>query len=353
MRIISNKMWKTMMKMMKRWQLEQFGIENLTLVEVPVPTPQKNEVLIKVNAVSLNYRDKLVIEGELLPELPEMPFTPASDMSGEIVALGEGGSRFSIGEQVIANFWATWLDGKAPAEMLYHGHSLGGPLPGVLAEYIVLHEDILVRSPLSLTSEEAATLPVAGLTAWFALGELGKLQQNDYVLLQGTGGVSLFAHQIAHALGAHTIITSRSEEKLHKVKALGATAVINTQHMPNWADEVVKLTDGHGADHILELIGGDNLRQSVNALAADGRISQIGFMADSDLAVPALPLMLRRGIIQGITVGHRRALEDLCRIVEQYKITPIIGEKYDFNNAKQAFEHLQQGAFGKIVISVN
>ncbi len=341
------------MKQMKRWQLTEFGLENLQLAEVEIPNPAKNEVLIKVNAVSLNYRDKLVIEGLLLPELPQMPFTPISDMAGDVVALGDDVSRVAIGESVIANFWSQWLDGKAPNSMMDHGQSLGGPLPGVLAQYIVVHEDILVKSPKSLTSEEASTLPVAGLTAWFALWEKGKVHQGETVLVQGTGGVSLFGMQIAKALGANVIVTSRSQEKIDAIKALGVSSVINTKQFPNWDEEAMKLTNGKGVDYILELIGGDNIRQSVNALAADGHIFQIGFMSNSELVIPALPLMLRRAVIQGITVGHRRGLEDLCEFVDRHEIKPIIDKVYDFDQVKAAFAQLEIGAFGKIVIRVN
>lgn len=341
------------MQQMKRWQLSEFGLENLQLAEVEIPNPAKHEVLIKVKAVSLNYRDKLVIEGCLLPGSPQMPFTPVSDMAGEVVELGDGVSRVTVGELVIANFWTQWIDAKAPKDMISHGQSMGGPLPGVLAQYIVVHEDFLVKSPGSLTPEESSTLPVAGLTAWFALWEKGNVHQGENVLVQGTGGVSLFGMQIARALGANVIVTSRSEDKIKAIKALGITSVINTGLSPNWAEEALKLTKGEGVDHILELIGGDNLRQSVNALAPDGNIFQIGFMRNSELAMPAVPFMLRRAVIQGITVGHRRALEELCEFIDKHKIKPIIYKVYNFDQAKDAFAQLEAGAFGKIVIRVN
>ena len=179
-------------KSMKVWQLPTFGLANLEMAQRSVPRPGPNEVLVKVAAVSLNYRDKLVVNGELLPELPPMPFVPVSDMTGEVVELGSQTSRFKVGDRVMGNFWTQWLEGEPPRAMLKHGLSLGGPLPGMLAEYVALSEEVAVAAPSSLSDEEASTLPVAALTAWFALVEAGKLRQGQTVLVQGTGGVSLF-----------------------------------------------------------------------------------------------------------------------------------------------------------------
>ena len=342
-----------MAQTMKRWQLSSFGLENLHLAEVPLPTPGPEELLVKVSAVSLNYRDKLVLEGKLLPDLPEMPFTPVSDMAGVIVATGAGVTRFRTGDRVTGNFWTHWHDGDAPADMARHGRSLGGPLPGMLAEYVLLHEETAVASPDSLSDEEVSTLPVAALTAWFALVETGKLRKGQRVLVQGTGGVALAGLQLAKALGAEVTVLSRSEEKLQRAKALGASGLINTRLTPEWSLPATELSRGEGFDHILELIGGDNLRQSAQALAPGGRIAQIGFLKGSEITLPAVPLMLKRAVIQGITVGHRRALEDLCQAAESYQIRPVIDKIYDFTDVKAAFAHLEQGPFGKIVIRVS
>jgi NADPH:quinone reductase-like Zn-dependent oxidoreductase len=337
---------------MKRWQLPSFGLKNLEQAAVPVPKPDSRELLVRVLAVSLNYRDKLVVEGELLPDVPAMPLTPVSDMAGEVVATGDGVSRFKIGDRVLGNFWTQWIDGAPPREMTRHGLSLGGPLPGVLAEYVLLHEDVAVAAPVSLTDREASTLPIAGLTAWFALVETGKLKADDTVLVEGTGGVALFGLQIARAFGARVIVTSRSAEKLERVKALGACDVIDTSATPDWSGVALKLTEGRGVDHVLELIGGDNLNQSLAALASGGRIAQIGFLNGAEIRLSAVPMMLKRTIIQGITVGHRRALEDLIRAIDTHGIKPIIDEIYDFNAVPAAFDHLERGPFGKIVIDV-
>lgn len=341
-----------MSEMMRRWQLPAFGLDNLELVEAPVPTPGSCDLLIRVGAASLNYRDKLVVEGKLLPDRPAMPFMPVSDMAGEVVAIGNSVTRFKTGDRVMGNFWTQWIDGAPPAEMTRHGLSLGGPLAGVLADYVVLHEDIAVAAPVSLTEAEASTLPVAALTAWFALVETGKLSADETVLVQGTGGVALFGLQIASAIGARTIVTSRSAEKLERAKALGAWGLIDSGTTPQWSDAALSLTDGRGVDHVLELVGGDNIGQSAAALSSGGRIAQIGFMKGADIVLSAVPMMLKRAVIQGITVGHRRAFEDLVRFVDARGIKPVIDRIDSFEEAPAAFAHLERGPFGKIVIDV-
>lgn len=336
--------------LMKRWQLTCFGSENLRQVEVPLPEPSLNQLLIKVSAVSLNYRDKLVISGQLLPDMPPLPFTPVSDMAGVVIATGSGVTRFKPGDRVIGNFWVEWWDGDAPKDMVRHGGSLGGPLPGMLSEYVVLDENSAVASPSHLSDEEASTLPVAALTAWSALVETGKIESGQRVLVQGTGGVALAGLQLARAFGAEVTVISRSEEKLQQAMRLGATHLINTHLTPEWSQKALELTNGQGFDHILELIGGANLRYSADALAPAGRIAQIGFLGSEEMMLSAIPLMLKGAVIQGINVGHRRGLEDLCRAVEYYDIKPVIGKIYRFSDAKAAFAHLDKGPFGKIVI---
>jgi NADPH:quinone reductase-like Zn-dependent oxidoreductase len=339
-----------MSETMRRWQLPSFGLKNLEFAEAPMPTPGGNELLIRVAAVSLNYRDRLVVEGELLPDRPAMPFVPVSDMAGEVVALGADVSRFKVGDRVLGNFWTQWIDGEPPREMTRHGLSLGGPLPGVLSEYVALHEDVAVRAPASLTAAEASTLPVAALTAWFALIETGYLKAGETVLVQGTGGVALFGLQFAQAHGARTVVTSRSAEKLERAKALGAFGVIDRCANPDWSVSALGLTDGHGVDHVLELIGGDNISQSAAALASGGRIAQIGFMKGSDIILSAVPMMLKRAIIQGVSVGHRRAFDDMNRAIDEHGIKPVIDKVYAFEDAPAAFDHLERGPFGKVAV---
>lgn len=209
------------------------------------------------------------------------------------------------------------------------------------------------RPPASLTDEDVSTLPVAALTAWFALVETGKLKAGDTVLVQGTGGVALFGLQIAHALGARVIVTSRSAHKLDRAKRLGAWGVIDTSAEPQWSGAALELTGGRGVDHVLELIGGDNIGESAAALASGGRIAQIGFMKGAEIVLSAVPMMLKRAVIQGITVGHRRAFEDLVRMIDAHGVKPVIDRTYRFEDVPAAFDHLERGPFGKIVINVS
>lgn len=341
-----------MSETMRRWQLPSFGLGNLQLVDAPMPAPGFGELLIRVAAVSLNYRDMLVVEGGLLPDRPAMPFVPVSDMAGEVVAIGAGVSRFKTGDRVLGNFWTQWIDGAPPLAMSRHGLSLGGPLPGMLADYVTLHEDIAVEAPASLTAAEASTLPVAALTAWFSLVETGRVAAGETVLVQGTGGVALFGLQFARAFGARVIVTSRSAGKLARATALGATAVIDTGPTTDWSARALQLTGGRGVDHVLEIIGGDNLRQSATALASGGRIAQIGFLAGEEIRLPAVPMMLKRAIIQGVSVGHRRAFEAMNRAIDAHGIKPVIDGTYAFEDAPAAFNHLASGPFGKVVITL-
>ncbi|MCD9033061.1 NAD(P)-dependent alcohol dehydrogenase [Luteimonas sp. Y-2-2-4F] len=337
---------------MQAWQLPRFGLRHLERACRPVPRPGPGELLVEVGAVSLNYRDLLVAEGGLLPRLPRMPFVPASDMAGRVVACGAGTQRFRPGDRVMGHFWTQWRDGDPPPALLAHGDSLGGPLPGMLAEYVLLPEEAAVRAPATLDAVAAATLPVAALTAWFALVESGRLRAGQTVLVQGTGGVSLFALQFAAALGARAIVASRDPAKLERARALGAWAGIDTTARPDWDEAALALTDGRGVDHVVEVIGGDNLSRSLRALAAGGRIAQVGFLQDTELRVPALSLMLRRASLHGISVGHRRAFEDMVAAIDALRIAPAIDRIVPFAQAPDAFERLREGAFGKVVIAV-
>ncbi|WP_294990830.1 NAD(P)-dependent alcohol dehydrogenase [uncultured Stenotrophomonas sp.] len=338
---------------MNSWELDAPGLAHLHPVQRLIPRPGPGQLLVKVGAVSLNYRDALVINGGLLPGALPRPFVPASDMAGVVVETGPGACRFDVGQRVMGNFWTQWLDGAPPLEMLQHGLSLGGPLPGMLAGYVVLDEDVAVATPPSLSDEQACTLPVAALTAWFALVEAGQVRAGQTVLVQGTGGVSLFALQFAQALGARVIATSRSDSKLARVEQLGAWATINTGQYPDWGARAMELTAGQGVDHVLELLGGDNLAQSVAALAVGGHILQIGFLQETELRMPAVPLMLRRATLTGVSVGHRRAFEAMNAFIQRERLQPVIDAVFPFADVPAAFARLQQGPFGKVVVQVD
>ncbi len=334
---------------MKAWQLTGFGLDHLVLNDIPQPEPGPGEVLIRISAVSLNYRDKLLYDGNYNPHL-QFPITQVADAVGEVVALGPNATRFRIGDRVVTNYCTTWIDGPPKGkETLY---SLGSTIPGALADYLVLTENALVAAPAYLTDEEAAALPCAALTAWYALVEKGGLKANQTVLIQGTGGVSLFGLQIAHALGATTIVTSSSDEKLARVKTLGASHTINYTRTPAWEKEALAITNKQGVDHILEVVGGNAVNQSIEALKPEGQISIIGILDGFNSDIPLFSLIKKQAVLRGISVGPRRALEDMLRKFDELKLHPVIDSVYSFTNAHKAFERLEHGAFGKIVIRV-
>jgi NADPH:quinone reductase-like Zn-dependent oxidoreductase len=304
-------------------------------------------VLVKVGAVSLNYRDGAIVDGTM-SALTDGVLIPGSEIAGEIVASGPGVTRFSVGDRVITNDIVTWVDGPRPPE-----NTNSAAIMGRLSEYAVVPVEILSASPRTLNTIGASTLPVAALTAWFAVVELGHIYAGQTIVVQGTGGVSLFAVQFAAAHGARVIVTSSNDDKIARVLALGASDGINRTEHPEWQRVVLELTDGRGADHILEMAGGDNLARSVEAVGLGGRISIIGLLDDRELRAPILPILMRRVTLAGIGVCHRRALEDMVRAVDRLQIKPVIDMVYGFHEAPQAFAHLKRGPFGKVVIRVN
>ncbi|HAS0831272.1 TPA: NAD(P)-dependent alcohol dehydrogenase [Enterobacter cloacae] len=339
-----------MAETMQRWSMNALGRENLKLTQEPVPKPGPGEVRMRVNAVALNYRDKMVIEG-MMPIPLSFPFTPASDMAGVVDSIGEGVTRFQPGARVISTFFPEWIDSRPQADARHLPYKTsGGYFPGMLAEYVIVNENGLVAAPETLDDVEASTLPCAGLTAWFALVERGNLRAGQSVLVQGTGGVAIFALQIAKALGAEVYVTSGSDEKLARAKKLGADRGIN-RLKGDWAEALLTLTQDRGIDHIIETVGGENLQHSLRAVAVHGRISVIGVLAGSEITLSAGELLLKSPVIQGIGVGHRRALEEFVRAVEVTGLKPVIEQRYRFDQLEQALEHLDRGAFGKIVLT--
>ncbi|CAH5416537.1 zinc-dependent alcohol dehydrogenase family protein [Enterobacter cloacae] len=339
-----------MAETMQRWSMNALGRENLKLTQEPVPKPGPGEVRVRVNAVALNYRDKMVIEG-MMPIPLSFPFTPASDMAGVVDSIGEGVTRFQPGARVISTFFPEWIDGRPQADARHLPYKTsGGYFPGMLAEYVIVNENGLVAAPETLDDVEASTLPCAGLTAWFALVERGNLRAGQSVLVQGSGGVAIFALQIAKALGAEVYVTSGSDEKLARAKKLGADRGIN-RLKGDWAEALLTLTQDRGIDHIIETVGGENLQHSLRAVAVHGRISVIGVLAGSEITLSAGELLLKSPVIQGIGVGHRRALEEFVRAVEVTGLKPVIEQRYRFDQLEQALEHLDRGAFGKIVLT--
>ncbi len=340
-----------MTKSMRRWEIAAGGRENLRVVTAATPSPGPRELLVRTSAVSLNSRDKLFIDLGVYKQFA-LPFTPGSDLAGVVAAVGSGASRFGVGDRVLTSFAAGWLDGPPQPRGANMPDSLGGNLPGVLAEYVVLPEEWVVATPGSLSDSQASTLPVAGLTAWTALIELGQLRPGETVLVQGTGGVSLFALQIASAAGARVIVTSGSPEKLARAQKLGAAHGIDRRATPDWPRAVRDLTAGRGADHVLEMVGGENLNRSLEALAPGGRVSVIGLLESPEYAFGAIPLFRNQATVQGIFVGPRRSLENFVQAIEPLRLEPVIDTEYDFADLPRALDHLDRGPFGKIVMRV-
>ncbi|WP_074069252.1 zinc-dependent alcohol dehydrogenase family protein [Rhizobium gallicum] len=331
----------------KQWAIDNIGPTNLMVREAAVEEASGNNVLVRAEAVSLNYRDKLVLEtGMGLPL--QFPFVPASDLAGVVEAVGPDVTRFKPGDRVITTFLPGRINGPGLGDARHPPYkTLGGYYPGVLSEYVTFSEDWFVHAPKTLDAVEASTLPCAGLTAWFALIELGRLKAGDKVVIQGTGGVALFGLQLAKMHGAEVIITSANAEKLERARALGADHGIGRE---NWAESVLELTEDYGADHIFEIAAGANFGESLKAVAVNGRISVIGVMDGFDLSAPVQSLLLKSPTVQGLSVGHRRALEDLVRAVDRTGLKPVIDKRYSFDELPKALQHLDRGPFGKIVI---
>lgn len=332
---------------MKAWQLTGFGLSNLKLNNVPEPVPGEGEVLLRVRAVSLNYRDKLLVDGKYNPHLI-FPMTQGADACGIVISNGAGASRFREGDRVITQYATRWIDGPPNGkESLY---TLGNVIPGSLSEYLVIHENALVAAPVGLTDEEASALPCAGLTAWQALMEQGRLKAGDTVLLQGTGGVSLFGLQIAHAVGATTIVTSSVDEKLQLAYRLGADFTVNYRSSPEWEKDVLALTKKRGVDQVLDVVGGENLVRSLKALRPEGQISIIGVLEAAEARLPLFSVIQKQAVIRGISTGPRVALERFVRQYASWGLRPVIAASYHFLETPEAYAHLERGPFGKIVI---
>lgn len=328
----------------------EFGIDALTVNERLLPALKSHQVKVRVRAVSLNYRDLLVVKGLYSRKLP-VPMVPVSDGAGEVVEVGENVSRFKVGDRVAASFMQRWLSGPIDADGAMS--ALGGAINGMLAEYVVLSEDGLVHYPKHLAYEEAATLPCAALTAWNGLIASGGIKPGDTVLTMGTGGVSLFALQFAKLSGARVIITSSSDQKLERAKKLGADETINYKENPDWEKNVIAITEGLGADHVIELGGAGTLARSLKAVKLGGQISLIGVLAGGDATVNPMPVLMKNVRLQGIHVGSRKMFEEMNVAINQHKLKPVIDKVFNFDEVKEALKYMESGAhFGKIVIQV-
>lgn len=336
------------MKVMRIHQVG--GVEGLRIEEQATPAPGPGQVLVRVKAASLNYRDLLVIKGLYSRNLP-LPLVPLSDGAGEVAAVGAGVSRFKTGDRVAAAFMQTWVAGR-PTELAAKS-ALGGAIDGMLAEYVVLHEDGLVPVPTHLTMEEAATLPCAGVTAWHALFGEAPLATGESVLVQGTGGVSLFALQFARLAGARVIATSSSDAKLQRALALGASDGINYKTTPDWDKRVRELTGGEGVDHVVEVGGAGTLAKSLRSIRMGGQVSLIGVLSGGSGEVAFFPVLMKNIRVQGIYVGSRAMFEAMNRAIALHQLRPVVDRVFSFEETADAYRYMESAAhFGKIVICI-
>ena len=337
---------------MKAYEIQgAFGLDNLRVVDRPEPRPGPGQILLRVRACSLNFRDLLTIQGQYNPRQP-LPLIPLSDGVGEVVEVGERVSRFKVGERVAGIFAQAWLGGEPNQERLRS--TLGGPFDGMLAEYVLLDQQGAVRVPDHLSDEEAACLPCAGVTAWAALTKYRQLTPGQSVLLQGTGGVSIFALQFAKLLGATVIITSSSDDKLQRARQLGADHLINYHQQPDWEKPVRSLTDKLGVDHIVEVGGAGTFERSLKALRAGGFIAMIGVLTGRAAPLSVIPILMSSITVQGITVGSRDDFEALNRAVAAAGLRPVVDRVFSFAEVPEALKLLERGGhFGKIVIKLD
>jgi len=324
-----------------------FGVDNLKLVDRPDPQPGPYQVAVRVKAASLNFRDLLTAQGLYNPK-QKLPLVPCSDGAGEVIAVGPSVTRFKVGDRVASVFSQSWLGGAPDRSKL--ATTLGGPLDGMLAEQVVLREEGLVPVPAHLSDEEAATLPCAAVTAWSALMQ-GNLTAGDTLLVQGTGGVSLFALQFGKLLGARVIATSSSDEKLSRARELGASDGINYKAEPEWAKKARALTANVGVDHVIEVGGAGTLEQSLRAVRMGGHVSVIGQLTGNAGQINLIPILMQNVRLQGVLVGSRETFESMNKAISLHKLRPVIDRVFPLAEARAAFQHLASGAhFGKIVI---
>jgi NADPH:quinone reductase-like Zn-dependent oxidoreductase len=341
---------------MYAYPVNQFGVDHLERAELPMLQIASGMVLIRVHAVSINYRDLLIVQGLYNPKMV-LPRIPCSDGAGEVVAIGDGVNRVRVGDRVCGIFMQRWFDGPLTAER--SKAALGGDVDGMLAEYVLLPQDGVVPFPEHLSYEEAATLPCAGVTAWNALHYAGEPAHpalpGETIVIQGTGGVSIFALQFAKLLGATVIGTSSSDEKLTRAHGLGLDAGCNYKKHPEWSKWVAEVTGRQGADRIIEVGGAGTFGQSLRGVRVGGVIAQIGILSGSVTSEPLAlaPILHKQLCVQGIYVGSRAMFEEMNAAIAKAKLRPVIDRVFAFDDVRKALLHMQSAVhFGKIVIRV-
>ncbi|MBX3483770.1 NAD(P)-dependent alcohol dehydrogenase [Phenylobacterium sp.] len=328
-----------------------WGLDAIQVVEKPAPTPGPGQVLVRMKAVSLNYRDLLMVNGMYgrAPSQTTDVITPFSDGCGHVEAVGEGVTRFKAGDRVATLFFQGWISGPPSLEKVVT--ALGFPIPGAGSELQTFSEHGLSKVPEYLSDNEVATLPCAALTAWRGLFADARLEPGDTVVLQGTGGVSIFGLQFAHAAGLRTLITSSSDAKLERARELGADHVVNYRATPAWSKPVREATNGRGADFIMEVGGGGTIQESMRAVRIGGHIAVIGVVAGAGDPFNPAALIGNSAKLQGLSVGSRDMFESMCRMMDLKKIFPVVDKVFPFTEAKAAFGAMAAGEhFGKIVL---
>ncbi|KKO89247.1 hypothetical protein AAW12_24390 [Sphingobacterium sp. Ag1] len=333
---------------MRAIQLDNYGVEHLKVTELPIPKIGENEVLVRTTAVSLQYLDLLTVENTTGFNIP-LPFIPVSEGVGVVESIGKNVTRWKMGDRVLIPFITRWEAGKMTP---YHNIQRAGlQVSGTLAEFTVQPENTLVRTPENLTDAEATSLPVAGLTAWAMLVTQANIRAGQTVLIQGSGGVSLFALQIAKMAGLKIIATTGNKEKEDKLKALGADEVINYKEFPEWSNEIQRRNNGVGVDVTLDVAGNESIEQSILSVKEHGFVGLVGFMSGSKLSFDVFPLIMNYIRLQGYSVGNAQELADLVNAIEKNNLKPVIDSVYTIEQTQEAFKKLKSGnAFGKIII---
>lgn len=334
---------------MQQWQIPAFGIDSLRLEEKVSPTPGPGQVHVRVRAMSLNYRDLMVVKGFYNPKLA-MPRVPCSDGAGDVIAVGEGVTQWKAGDRVAGIFMQNWQDGP-PSPAKTKG-ALGGDIDGMLATEVVLSQDGLVRIPDHLTYEEGTTLPCAAVTAWNALFTWAHTKPGDTVLIQGTGGVSIFALQFAKLAGARVLGTSSHDEKLDRAGSLGLDTGVNYKSNPDWDKWAIDQTGGKGVDLVVEVGGSGTLGRSLEAVAMGGTVAQIGVLTGGPDVVDVRPILSKHIQVHGVYVGSRANFVAMNEAIHRHNLHPVIGETFSFSDAPQALRTMESAShFGKIVVT--
>lgn len=336
---------------MRAWEIvSDGGVAALALNERTVPEPGPGQVRIRIRASSVNYRDLSTIEDPVSRKLP-YPTIPNSDGAGEVDAVGSGVTEFSVGERVMGCFFQEWEAGPISPHAM--ASALGGTRAGVLAEYVVLDATGVIAMPGHLSFAEAATLPCAALTAWHALTLPRPISPGETIVLLGTGGVSVFAQQFCALMGARTIVTSSSDEKLERMKALGADETVNYRAEPDWEKRVIELTGGVGADRVVEVGGPGTLQKSITAARVGGIVGLIGILTGVQGAIAPTDLMRKSITLRGIYVGSRQMFAGMNRAIEHHGLKPVIDETFEMEAGRDAYHRMRQAShFGKLVINV-